>query len=501
MRWKWQRPRRDKEALGKALAEPFPESAADVPLRVEFGWGGAFGYGVRVSFFGATLVGLHFLFGLEVGIAILLITVAHVMFGLASSLPDFTNLNRALNISAEGVRLEKIHRSYAIPWWDVREIKATADLHLVRIVGRASRITVATNELSPDVQGQIVHALRARAQDYSIYISEWRANERVAQQVVSGALGTAGTAMFVAAVVFFLPGRTLGMRCSVNSAFLQQAFGTPQHQGCVVLRVSAGAEKAGIRVGDLVIEMEGVPVTSGQQYSLLFEESSQPWDFTILRKGEPLPLHFTVKGGRGKNFREDKDNPFFYYLRARWDADDKPDDAIKDYSRAIELEPRFDIAYLYRGELYLEKGDPERALRDFEQALKLSPGLGEVHSHLAYFYRDRDEQASLDAATKALELDRCFGAFTEWNLDCAIEYIPLASAQSHLVGLETAIASAEASIEYYPGLGEPYFLLAVFYEEVGQAEAARRYAREYLSMGSSKQYAPYVARAREIAGD
>jgi len=47
--------------------------------------------------------------------------------------------------------------------------------------------------------------------------------------------------------------------------------------------------------------------------------------------------------------------------------------AIADYSKAIELDPKFAPAYNARGITYAKKGDPDRAIADFDNAIELDP--------------------------------------------------------------------------------------------------------------------------------
>ena len=284
----------------------------------------------------------------------------------------------------------------------------------------------------------------------------------------------------------FFPGGTLGMRCSANSAFLQRTFGTPNRQGCVVLRVSAGAETAGIQRGDLVIEMEGIPVTSGQQFQHIFDLSHPPWTFAIMRNGSTQPLRFKVNGGRGKSFREDSNDPFFYYLRARWDAEDKPDKAIADYTRVIELQPDFDLAYLYRAQLYEERGDREAARNDYLKSLDLSPALGELHSYYAYFIDVEDAQAARAHIEEAVRLDRCEGAFDSYNIDCSEVYLLLASLMGPAEAQKMA-ETAEQAIRFYGGFADNYFNAMCAYLFLGDKEQARACARSYLDFPNNKR--------------
>jgi len=58
------------------------------------------------------------------------------------------------------------------------------------------------------------------------------------------------------------------------------------------------------------------------------------------------------------------------------------DQAIADYTKAIELDPRFALAYNNRGWAYHEKGLHDQAIADYTKAIELDPRFA-----LAYIYR------------------------------------------------------------------------------------------------------------------
>lgn len=49
--------------------------------------------------------------------------------------------------------------------------------------------------------------------------------------------------------------------------------------------------------------------------------------------------------------------------------------ALGHYNRALELQPRLARAYMYRGVLYVQMGDPARAQADHGRLLELDPAL------------------------------------------------------------------------------------------------------------------------------
>jgi tetratricopeptide (TPR) repeat protein len=58
------------------------------------------------------------------------------------------------------------------------------------------------------------------------------------------------------------------------------------------------------------------------------------------------------------------------------------DQAIKDYNKAIRLDPHFKYAYYGRGKVYQDMGQKEKAIQDFEKALGLDPNIENVKQNL-----------------------------------------------------------------------------------------------------------------------
>ena len=81
------------------------------------------------------------------------------------------------------------------------------------------------------------------------------------------------------------------------------------------------------------------------------------------------------------------------------------DDAIADYSKAIEIDPRYANAYVGRGMVYRLKGDSDHAIADYTQAIEINPRYA-----IAYFNRGSAFEAkgehdrAIADFTKAIEL-------------------------------------------------------------------------------------------------
>jgi WD40 repeat protein/tetratricopeptide (TPR) repeat protein len=67
--------------------------------------------------------------------------------------------------------------------------------------------------------------------------------------------------------------------------------------------------------------------------------------------------------------------------------EEKYDEGISAFDRAIALDPNFAAAYLHRGKAYADKNDYHHAIEDYDRAIALDPGYAE-----AYYYRGRTYQ-------------------------------------------------------------------------------------------------------------
>ena len=51
----------------------------------------------------------------------------------------------------------------------------------------------------------------------------------------------------------------------------------------------------------------------------------------------------------------------------------KYQEAIEAYTKAIELDPKYAVAYYGRGLIYVVLGDYRQAIRDYDKAIELDP--------------------------------------------------------------------------------------------------------------------------------
>ena len=75
--------------------------------------------------------------------------------------------------------------------------------------------------------------------------------------------------------------------------------------------------------------------------------------------------------------------------------------AIADYTKAIELDPDFAVAYNTRGFAYANSGDLEQAIADYDKAIELNPDLAVAYTNRGSAYAD---SGNLEQAIKDYEL-------------------------------------------------------------------------------------------------
>lgn len=83
--------------------------------------------------------------------------------------------------------------------------------------------------------------------------------------------------------------------------------------------------------------------------------------------------------------------------------DQKFDQAIVQYSKALSAFPTYKKAYKYRANAHIAKKDFENAARDLEQALKLDPSQQELYGTLASVYYNNGKPESVMETTRRAE--------------------------------------------------------------------------------------------------
>ena len=79
--------------------------------------------------------------------------------------------------------------------------------------------------------------------------------------------------------------------------------------------------------------------------------------------------------------------------------------AIKDYTKAIELQPDYASAYYNRGVAYGQKGDYGNAIKDYTKAIELQPNYADAYNNRGVAYGQKgDYDKAIEDLTRAIGL-------------------------------------------------------------------------------------------------
>lgn len=137
----------------------------------------------------------------------------------------------------------------------------------------------------------------------------------------------------------------------------------------------------------------------------------------------------------------------FYNLAFSENARGKRDDAIRDYTEALRIDPGLPLCYSARGALYDDKGERDKAFSDYSEAIRLDP-----NDNRALFCRGLIHMQRND-------WDKAIADFSE-----AIRTLPSSAAAhfnrglaySHKTDFDRAIASVEAALQLRPHYAGAY---------------------------------------------
>ena len=153
-------------------------------------------------------------------------------------------------------------------------------------------------------------------------------------------------------------------------------------------------------------------------------------------------------------------------------APNRWDEAIVEFTRAIELNPKDAEAYNNRGLIYQDKGDYDRALADFSRAIEIDPKGGEVYVNRGFVYHIKgDYDKALADYTRAIELNPKDAKAYSYRGDTCIKkgrYDDAIADCSKAIGLEPNYVKA------YQFRGAAYY----FKGDVGKAQIDYKKAQE-----------------------
>jgi tetratricopeptide (TPR) repeat protein len=138
-------------------------------------------------------------------------------------------------------------------------------------------------------------------------------------------------------------------------------------------------------------------------------------------------------------------------------------DAEKAFSKAIELNPQFAMAYYNRGKAYYNNGNTQQAIKDYDKSIELNPQDTDAYNNRGIAYHNiGNTQQEVEDFNKAIEL----------NPQDAISYYNRGIAYHKRGNTQQAIKDYSKAIELNPRLAEAYNNRGVAHHKLGNIQRA-----------------------------
>ena len=139
------------------------------------------------------------------------------------------------------------------------------------------------------------------------------------------------------------------------------------------------------------------------------------------------------------------------------------DEAIKHYTKAIELDPKHVSAYYNRGSAYEQKGDHDLAIEDFNKAIDLNPDFASAYFNRGNAYAKKEEHdLAIADYSEVIELDP----------NHVVAYYNRGNAYQRKREYDHAIENYTKAIELNPNYAEAYYNRGVAYWMKGEYDRA-----------------------------
>jgi tetratricopeptide (TPR) repeat protein len=174
------------------------------------------------------------------------------------------------------------------------------------------------------------------------------------------------------------------------------------------------------------------------------------------------------------------DQHHIHFFRGKaYQSQGKYEQAIADYTKAIELDPEYTYAYISRGIAYADQEDYDQAIADYNQSIELDPKLAFAYNNRGAIYHEQGNyEEAIAEYSKAIELDPRF----------AVTYSNRANLYYIQGDYDQAIIDLNKAIEFDPSFTNAYLGKGIVYTAQEKYEEAIAYLNRAIEFDPEYTY-------------
>jgi tetratricopeptide (TPR) repeat protein len=253
-----------------------------------------------------------------------------------------------------------------------------------------------------------------------------------------------------------------------------------------------------------MIALDGTPVTSGPQFDGLFTaHTGSTFTFTIVRAHTHVTNTVRVSFGRASAIVAPKNDAITYFLNGKTDgANGRFSDAVADFSKAIQLAPDFDLAYIGRGAARSAIETSVETNNDFIKATELDPeqaeGLRDIVTGVPIPLTD-EPGGVIDTIKRAIKSDECTALAGTQNSDCGRDYALLVFADYLAGKYDDGIATAPTAESFAIGDTVTNTISLISTSSAAMPRAQRKRSNYFVGMPTPPLIAMMPSRFRRVS--
>ncbi len=194
-------------------------------------------------------------------------------------------------------------------------------------------------------------------------------------------------------------------------------------------------------------------------------------------------LSFTIACGK----KTDQAKKHFN-LALQYEEQKMPQEALKEYRQAIQLDPGLADAHFRLGALYHTLNSFAAAIGEYQKVLQINPNYPGIHTALAHAYYVR----GMNAWVRAMNLDQL--TYMEADTLRSLSYRDKAELNKSIEEYQNTVRADTSDAATFSKLSQAFYILAVEeYQKGIQANPSDTAAMLYLALTYSEQGYPQKA--------